>query len=306
VPELAEVEVVRRGLAKAATGAVIQQIGVMDARSLRLQAGGPERFRQLEGARLGSPARRGKFLWLPVDAGADTAAETAESTGLAETALAIHLGMSGRLLIADPAAAPLRHERVRLILRRSEEAGRPDGPEALVFADQRLFGWMQWCELVPDPAGGAPIAAPAAGIARDLLDPRLDQDAVVARYHRSRSPLKALLLNQNLVSGLGNIYADEALWRARLHPAAPGASVPTIRLSELLDAGRAVLRESITAGGTTFDTMFVGADGAPGWFRRELHAYGRAGEPCDRCGAELRRSRVAGRSSVWCPICQRR
>jgi formamidopyrimidine-DNA glycosylase len=295
VPELAEVEVVRRGLAEAVTGAVIQQIGVTDARSLRLQADGPERFRQLEGARLGRPERRGKFLWLPVNAEA----------GPDDTALAIHLGMSGRLLIADPAAAPLRHERVRLILRRSEQAGRPDASEALVFTDQRLFGWMQWCELVPDPAGGAPIAAPAAGIARDLLDPRLDQDAVVARYHRSRSPLKALLLNQNLVSGLGNIYADEALWRARLHPAAPGASVPTIRLSELLDAGRAVLRESIAAGGTTFDTMFVGADGAPGWFRRELHAYGRAREPCDRCGAELRRSRVVGRSSVWCPICQR-
>lgn len=295
MPELPEVEVVRAGLAPAVVGARITAVDVIDERALtRHPAGAADFVSRLEGARVAAAARRGKFLWLPLEGD--------------EQALMAHLGMSGQMLLRVPDAAPERHERVRLHVEHPAH-----GRLAVVFSDQRTFGSLAVDELIdtPDAAPGgfgtplARIPTQAAHIARDPLDPAFDDAGFVAAVRRRSSAIKRLLLDQNLVSGIGNIYADEALWRARIHYDLPTTDLGPRKAVELLDASRTVMDEALRQGGTSFDSLYVNVNGESGYFSRGLEAYGREGEPCRRCGTAIVRRSFMNRSSYLCPRCQR-
>ncbi|PFG43715.1 DNA-(apurinic or apyrimidinic site) lyase [Isoptericola jiangsuensis] len=304
MPELPEVETVRDGLDRLVVGAVVRDVEVFRDYSVRRHAGGPAGFAdQLRGQRLAGAVRRGKYLWLPL-APADG--------GTPAAALLAHLGMSGQLLVRDPAVAgdwAHPHLRVRLHL---DDA--PSGARLLDFVDQRTFGHLSVTDLAPTgdgaPGGqGSALAAvpePVVHIARDLLDPALDRDAVVERVRRRRTGVKRALLDQTVVSGVGNIYADEALWRARLHFARPTDAMTRPTVHRVLDAATEVMAESLTQGGTSFDDLYVNVNGESGYFSRSLAAYGRAGEPCPRCGTPVRRDEFMNRSSFTCPRCQPR
>lgn len=283
MPELPEVEVVRRGLDPYLRGRRVAAVSVFEARSVRRHPSGSRGFeRELRGAVIEHFSRRGKFLWAPLrDDG---------------RALLIHLGMSGQTLLTTARETPERHRRISI---------RFDGrARALEFVDQRMFGGMQIDMLVDDGAGGR-IPRAAAHIARDILDPMLDADALIARMRTRRAGIKHVLLDQGVVSGIGNIYADEALWRSRLHYATPAERVPVARLRSLLSDVRDVMRDALTQGGTSFDALYVNVNGESGYFDRSLHAYGREGEPCDRCGTPLSRAAWENRSSFFCRTCQR-
>jgi formamidopyrimidine-DNA glycosylase len=264
--------------------------------SVRRQPGGPgELVARLTGRRLDAAVRRGKYLWLLLDGDPRDAA------------LMAHLGMSGQLLVraagAEPVVSP--HLRVRLTL---DDGGHLD------FVDQRTFGHLSVTDLLatPDhrPGGhGSPVPlvpAPAAHIARDLLDPAVDRDALVAAVRRKRTGIKRALLDQTLVSGIGNIYADEALWRARLHYARPTDTLRRGEVTRALDAAAEVMSEALAVGGTSFDALYVNVNGASGYFDRSLAVYGQAGRPCPRCGAVVARDEFMNRSAFTCPRCQPR
>ena len=279
MPELPEVEVVRAGLERHVVGATVTGVEVLHPRPVRRDARGPEGFAQaLAGRRLAGARRRGKYLWLPLDNG---------------DALLAHLGMSGQMLVQPVDSPPERHLRVRLALADGPAPGRE-----LRFVDQRMFGGL----LVS--AGGAELPPEIAHIARDPLDPAFDDDAFVRRVRQRSSGVKRLLLDQGLVSGVGNIYADEALWRARLHGERPGDRLTSPRVRELLGFCREVMGEALAQGGTSFDALYVNVNGESGYFDRSLHAYGRQDEPCDRCGTPIRRVAFMNRSSFFCPRCQ--
>lgn len=284
MPELPEVEVVRRGLDPYLRGRRIDAVAVYETRSVRRHPGGADAFeRELDSATLEHFSRRGKFLWAPLrDRG---------------QALVIHLGMSGQTLLATKRELPERHRRISISF-----AGRS---RTLEFVDQRMFGGMQIESLVDDGAGGR-IPGCVAHIARDVLDPQLDIDAVVAKMRTRAAGIKHVILDQGLVSGVGNIYADEALWRSRLHFATPARRIRMSRLEQLLIDVQEVMRAALAQGGTSFDSLYVDVNGSSGYFSRSLAAYGREGEPCDRCGSPLRRSPWENRSSYFCPRCQAR
>lgn len=332
MPELPEVEVVRRGLAERAVGRTITGLEVLDARSLRRQSGGEDRLRAvLLGSRISAVVRRGKFLWLRLADGTTADGPTADGRTTdgavsdggvpdgVETgeALMAHLGMSGQLRLTTgetpaparaasegPASDPLRHRRVSLWL---------DDGSRIDLVDQRLFGGLWASPLVPAsdglPAGeGSPDALlpeAAAHVARDLLDPAIDLPEVARRMRTRRAPVKALLLDQALVSGIGNIYADEGLWAARVRDDTPGTALSQRTAHALLRETAAVMRRALAVGGTSFDALYVNVDGRSGYFARSLAAYGKEGEPCPRCGTPIRRRAFAGRSSHFCPRCQR-
>ena len=278
MPELPEVEVVRAGLARHVLGAVITSVEVLHPRPVRRDPRGPRGFAAaLTGRRIEDALRRGKYFWLPLDNG---------------DALLGHLGMSGQLLVQPPDSERERHLRVRIAL-----DGAADGRE-LRFVDQRMFGGLSVS------AGGAELPPEIAHIARDPLDPEFDDDAFVAKVRRRASGVKRQLLDQNLISGVGNIYADEALWRARLHGERAGEKLTAAQVRELLGHARDVMNEALGQGGTSFDALYVNVNGESGYFERSLHAYGREGEPCDRCGAPVRRVAFMNRSSYFCPVCQ--
>jgi len=275
VPELPEVEVVRAGLERHVLGATISRVDVLHPRPVRRDLRGPAGFgAALTGRRIEAARRRGKYLWLPLDNG---------------DALLGHLGMSGQLLVQPPGAPDERHLRVRFTLDRELE---------LRFVDQRMFGGLSVS------AGGADLPAEIAHIARDPLDPDFDDDAFVRKVRRRTSGIKRQLLDQNLVSGVGNIYADEALWRARIHGERPGDRLSAAQVRELLGHAREVMLAALGEGGTSFDALYVNVNGESGYFDRSLHAYGREGEPCERCGAPIRRVAFMNRSSYFCPVCQ--
>jgi formamidopyrimidine-DNA glycosylase len=275
VPELPEVEVVRAGLARHVLGRTITRVDVLHPRPVRRDHRGPEGFAlALTGRRIDDARRRGKYLWLPLDNG---------------DALLGHLGMSGQLLVQPAGAADERHLRVRLVL--------DDGQE-LRFADQRMFGGLSVS------AGGAELPAEIAHIARDPLDPQFDEDAFVRRVRRRTAGVKRLLLDQTLVSGVGNIYADEALWRARIHGDRPGDRLTGVQVRTLLGHARDVMTDALGEGGTSFDSLYVNVNGESGYFDRSLDAYGREGAPCARCGTPIRRVAFMNRSSYFCPRCQ--
>jgi formamidopyrimidine-DNA glycosylase len=200
--------------------------------------------------------------------------------------------MSGQLLVQPPDSEPERHLRVRIAL-----DGAADGRE-LRFVDQRMFGGLSVS------AGGAELPPEIAHIARDPFDPEFDDDLFVATVRRRTAGIKRLLLTQTLISGVGNIYADEALWRARLHWARGTDALRRADVMRLLGAVRDVFAEAIHAGGTSFDSLYVQVNGLSGYFDRSLAVYGRAGEPCPRCGAPVLREKFMNRSSFRCPRCQ--
>lgn len=292
MPELPEVEVVRAGLAPAVTGARVEGVEVLDARSLARHTGGPEDFEAaLVGRTLGAPARRGKFLWVPIEGEIGAHGVRVRPPD----ALLAHLGMSGQVLVREPGAPADRHTRIRLLLDQPEH-----GPIEVRFADQRLFGGL----AVRPTVDGVPDQA--AHIALDPIDPGFDASAVARRLRMRRQGVKAALLDQTLVSGIGNIYADEALWRSRLHYATPGERLTQARALALLADVRDVLDLALAEGGTSFDAQYVNVNGQAGYFAHSLNAYGRGGQPCSRCGATMVREPWANRSSTRCPRCQRR
>ena len=259
-------------------GRTIDRVTVAHPRAVRRHLAGPRDFEDLLAGRTVTAARRrGKYLWLPLDSG---------------DALTGHLGMSGQLLVVPADKPEEAHLRVRLTF--------TDGGRELRFVDQRTFGGMAVV------AGGAEVPATIAHIALDPVDPAFDDEAFVDGVRRRRTGIKRALLDQTLVSGIGNIYADEALWRTGLHYARPTESLPRPVVRDLLRHVRAVLHESLAAGGTSFDALYVSTEGVSGLFERALHAYGREGEPCDRCGTPIRRDAFMNRSSFTCPHCQPR
>jgi formamidopyrimidine-DNA glycosylase len=287
VPELPEVEVVRSGLAPAAIGALITAVTVSDDRALtRHSAGAADFVQRLEGRRFTDAVRRGKFLWLPLD-----------DDG--ESALIAHLGMSGQMLLRAPDAAAERHERIRLGIEHPVH-----GELAVVFADQRTFGSLAVDALVDD--GPSRVPTQVVHIARDPLDPLFDDEAFRRALARRRSAIKRVLLDQGVVSGIGNIYADESLWASRIHPETSADRLSTAAVRRLLDEVRAVLHKALAEGGTSFDAQYVNVNGQAGYFAHSLNAYGRGGQPCPRCGTSIVRVSFMNRSSHFCPSCQRR
>ncbi len=301
MPELPEVEVVRAGLTPAVTGATIVAVSVLDERALTRHLGTAAEFeRALTGRRIVCAARRGKFLWLPLE----------EAAGdIAPEAVLAHLGMSGQLLLRDPGVSVDRHERIRLTL---ESPGH--GEVDVVFADQRTFGSLAIDHLAPTPDGAAAgwgttaplIPVQAAHIARDPLDLAFDDAAFVRQVRAKRSAIKRVLLDQTVASGIGNIYADEALWAARIHPETDAEALSPQAARRLLAQVRAVLDKALAEGGTSFDAQYVNVNGQAGYFAHSLNAYGRTGNPCPRCGEPIVRVAFANRSSHYCPRCQRR
>jgi len=340
MPELPEVETVRAGIADHSLGRPVRAVRVVDARSLRRHLPGPAHFEAaLTGRTLRGAYRRGKYLWLTLS----------EADGaLADEALVVHLGMSGQLLVRDEPGGDSgsdsgsdseareafdeqpRHLRVALELGPAEATGSAASTrQRLLFVDQRIFGGMFLSPLVPDVPAAVAANEAAPGevpldevperflvpeavkhIARDPLDEFFDPAAVRRKFLRTSSGIKKVLLDQSVISGVGNIYADEALWRARLHYAKPAHTLSAAQTRELLEAVTQVLRESLAAGGTSFDALYVNVLGESGYFERSLNAYGRAGEPCHRCAEAGRttlmvREPFQNRSSYRCPHCQR-
>ncbi|WP_295100374.1 bifunctional DNA-formamidopyrimidine glycosylase/DNA-(apurinic or apyrimidinic site) lyase [uncultured Microbacterium sp.] len=286
MPELPEVEVVRAGLAPAVIGSLITAVSVFDERALTRHAAGPSDFvARLEGRRVTAADRRGKFLWLPLDT--------------ADSALIAHLGMSGQMLLRAPDAEAERHERIRISIEHPRH-----GELAIVFADQRTFGSLAVDGLVPD--GPTWIPTQVVHIARDPIDPLFDDDRFLRALRTRGSAIKRVLLDQQTISGVGNIYADEALWAARIHPATLASALSTQASRRLLAEIRVVLVRALAEGGTSFDSQYVNVNGQAGYFAHSLNAYGRGGQPCPRCGTLIRREAFMNRSSHYCPRCQRR
>jgi formamidopyrimidine-DNA glycosylase len=279
VPELPEVEVVRGGLEDHVVGHVITSVEVRHPRPIRRHLAGSQDFvDQLLGRRVTGARRRGKYLWLPLDSG---------------DGLLAHLGMSGQFLVRPKGAPDETHLRVRFSF--------ADQPALdLRFVDQRMFGGLS---ISP---GGAELPSEIAHIARDPIDPEFDDDAFVAALRRRRTGVKRALLDQNLISGVGNIYADEALWRARLHYARATDTMRRPEVVRLLAAVREVMGAALLAGGTSFDRLYINVNGESGYFERSLAVYGREAEPCERCGSSIRRDPFMNRSSYTCPRCQPR
>ncbi|AGL20413.1 bifunctional DNA-formamidopyrimidine glycosylase/DNA-(apurinic or apyrimidinic site) lyase [Actinoplanes sp. N902-109] len=278
MPELPEVETVRQGLAKWVSGRRIEAVEVRHPRAIRRHLPGDVHFAAvLAGRTITDVARRGKYLWLPLDSG---------------DAIIAHLGMSGQLLMQPADAPDETHLRVRVLFA-------DDGPE-LRFVDQRTFGGLSVSE------GGADLPDEIAHIARDPMDPLFDDERFVTALRAKHTEVKRALLDQTLISGVGNIYADEALWRAELHGARPTDALTKPAVRRLLGDVRDVLGEAIQAGGTSFDALYVNVNGQSGYFDRSLNAYGREGQPCHRCGTAIRREQFMNRSSFSCPRCQPR
>ncbi|SMH36322.1 formamidopyrimidine-DNA glycosylase [Rathayibacter oskolensis] len=299
MPELPEVEVVRAGLAPAVTGALVTGVEIVDERSLKRHVHAHPFERLLVGRRLQGAVRRGKFLWLPAGR---------------EEALLVHLGMSGQVLLRTADAPLARLTRIRIAIENPDH-----GELALHFVDQRIFGSMAVDALVPT-SDGAPggfagddadggdwlrsVPSQVAHIARDPLDPSFDLSGIVSALSRRSSGIKRALLDQTLVSGIGNIYADESLWAAELHPERPSSSLGEARIRRLFAEVRSVLERALAEGGTSFDAQYVNVNGASGYFSHSLNAYGQTGKPCPRCGEPVVRVPFMNRSSHLCPHCQ--
>ena len=285
MPELPEVEVVRRGLEQWVAGRTVAAVEVHHPRAVRRHLEGVDHFRAaLTGRTLTAAHRRGKYLWLPL----------AEPDGAPSgRALVAHLGMSGQLLVEKASQPDEIHLRARFTF--------TDGGRQLRFVDQRTFGG-----LAVEEADGAGIPPRLAHIAIDPLDLAFDVDAFSAALRRRHTEVKRALLDQTLIGGVGNIYADEALWRARLHGARPTDKLTRGQVEDLLSGVRDVLGEALAQGGTSFDSLYVDVNGQSGYFSRFLAVYGQEDRPCPRCGTPIRRESFMNRSSYSCPQCQPR
>ena len=278
MPELPEVETVRRGLAQQVVGRTIAAVEVHHPRAIRRHLPGAADFTAaLIGRRIVDVRRRGKYLWLPLDSG---------------DAVLAHLGMSGQFLLRDASEPAGPHLRVSFSFA-------ADGAQ-LRFVDQRTFGGLS---VSP---GGATLPAEIAHIAPDILESAFDDEAVHNALRRRHTGLKRALLDQTLISGVGNIYADEGLWRAKLHYARPTETMRKPDTARLLDGVRSVMAAALEQGGTSFDSLYVNVNGESGYFDRSLDVYGRNDEPCNRCGTPIRRESFMNRSSYFCPHCQPR
>ncbi len=285
MPELPEVEVVRAGLEPALVGARIDSVEVFDPRSLkRHDARRGDFVGMLQGTTVLSAERRGKFMWFPLDSG---------------DALVTHLGMSGQVLLRDFNAAPDRHLRIQYVITHPEH-----GQLVVNFVDQRIFGSMAVDELVEQPSGLVP--SQAAHIALDPLNPFFDDELFITRLRKKSTGVKRALLDQTLISGVGNIYADESLWAAQIHGEKPSNALSKAKARELLDAVRAILTKALGEGGTSFDEQYVNVNGESGYFSHSLNAYGQQGKPCPRCGTAIRRVTFMNRGSHFCPKCQKK
>ena len=348
MPELPEVETVRAGIADHSLGRPVRTVRVLDARSLRRHLPGPAHFEAaLTGRALRGAYRRGKYLWLTLSEADGTLADEALVVHLGMSGQLLVRdepggnvdgesgGDSGSDSGNDSEARAAfdeqpRHLRVALELgpvgatSGAVSTNRASTRQRLLFVDQRIFGGMFLSPLVPDVPAAVATNKTAAGevaerflvpeavkhIARDPLDEFFDPAAVRRKFLRTSSGIKKVLLDQSVISGVGNIYADEALWRARLHYAKPARTLSAAQTRELLEAVTQVLHESLAAGGTSFDALYVNVLGESGYFERSLNAYGRAGEPCHRCAEAGRTSLMVrepfqNRSSYRCPHCQR-
>ncbi|MGO2841269.1 MAG: bifunctional DNA-formamidopyrimidine glycosylase/DNA-(apurinic or apyrimidinic site) lyase [Corynebacterium variabile] len=286
MPELPEVEVVRRGLAEHITGATIVGTEVLHPRAVRGQPGGAAALEAgLEDARITALRRRGKYLWIDLEY-----PRGGQSSG---RCLLVHLGMSGQMLLGEPGQVTSPHLRIRSLL--VTDTGRE---LELSFVDQRTFG--RWEVTAPG------VTDPVPHIAVDPLDAAFDAAHTARVIRKKRSEIKRVLLDQTVVSGIGNIYADEALWAAQVHPRKKATAMRQTDVMSLLDAATEVMTRALAAGGTTFDDLYVNVNGASGYFSRSLNVYGREGEPCPRCGTPVVREQWTNRSSHFCPECQRR
>ncbi|CAB4343036.1 MAG: bifunctional DNA-formamidopyrimidine glycosylase/DNA-(apurinic or apyrimidinic site) lyase [Actinobacteria bacterium] len=282
MPELPEVEVVRRGLDRWVTSRTISHVEVMHSRAVRNHVGGAKDFcNRLKGRTVVSVSRRGKFMWLNLDD---------------SSALLTHLGMSGQVLVQPLDAPAESHLRIRMTF--------SDGRTAMHFVDQRTFGGMA-VEERAETTHGQWLPASVMHIARDPLDPLFDETAFVTALRAKNTQVKRALLDQNLISGIGNIYADEALWASKIHWATSTQAMTTVRVRDLLANAQSVMSRALAAGGTSFDSLYVNVNGESGYFSIDLEAYGREDEPCSRCGSLIKREAFANRSSFRCRNCQR-
>jgi formamidopyrimidine-DNA glycosylase len=287
MPELPEVETVRAGLAEYLTGAQVTSVEVLDSRSLKRHQPGVQDFVSvMTGATLKHMSRRGKFLWIPLD-----------RNGLAMVG---HLGMSGQMLVRDAGSEPDKLTRVILF------ATSPSGKKLeMRFVDQRIFGSLAIDELIAVDHDER-IPSSVTHIARDPLDPNFDEVAVIKKLRSRTAGIKKVLLDQGVLSGVGNIYADEALWRAKLHYDQPANSLTLPKTKELLGHVREILAAAVLVGGTSFDEQYKNVNGQSGYFEVSLNAYGMTGRPCPRCGKAVVRENWMNRGSHFCPKCQKR
>lgn len=277
MPELPEVETVRRGLAPWLSGRRIKSISKLHPRATR--SGSNLKLEHVVGAKITSVERRGKFLWFVLDR---------------DFALVGHLGMSGQMLIS-PKKSPLeRHVRARM------DFG--DRSRELRFIDQRTFGWLSVDRIVEGRFGRRPESF--AHIAPDIFDCEFNEVSVIAIMKKRSIQIKKALLNQEILSGVGNIYADEALWYARIHPERVANTLTDEEFKLLFKSIRKVMVKALEQGGTSFDNLYINVNGESGYFEVSLKAYGREGEPCRRCRTPIRRIMFANRSSHYCPTCQ--
>ena len=271
MPELPEVETVRRGLAEHVVGNKFKEITVLHRRATSPKS--IASLTSLKGARVTEVARRGKFLWFKLDR---------------PEVLVGHLGMSGQILIQPRNAPDERHLRVKINL----------GKHDLRFIDQRTFGWLG----VDETRNGLPTYV--KDIAADPFDSQFNLDETIERFKKKKTEIKRALLDQGVMSGVGNIYADEALWRSKIHPESRTETMKALRIKELIENATSVMSEALSVGGTSFDDLYINVNGESGYFERSLAVYGQEGEGCPRCGREIRRIKFANRSSHFCPKCQ--
>lgn len=277
MPELPEVETVRRGLAKFLPKSKIKDIQVLHP---RVNRNGEERLESAVGAKIESINRRGKYLWFSLDRG---------------NAIVGHLGMSGQMLIKSQNEPISPH--VRAIIRFAGTS------KEFRFVDQRTFGWLTIDRLISTPTGEIPELC--RHIAQDPFDSKFNLDQSIQSLSQRKTEIKRALLNQEIISGIGNIYADEALWYSRIHPERKIESISQNELRTLIRNATKVMKNSLKRGGTSFDDLYIDVNGQSGYYEVSLKAYGREGEPCKRCGTGIRRITFANRSSHFCPQCQR-
>jgi len=276
MPELPEVESVRLGLSRHCVNASIEKVLVKHPRALHRTPMGAKQFQdRLKGQKILEICRRGKYLWFVLDS----------------DFLVAHLGMSGQFRV-DHSSPKHPHARAVFTLRKLESE------TPLTFLDQRTFGGF----LLEDRDGDIP--ASISHIAPDPFDPAFTIRQVIEKISRKDVEIKRLLLDQSLISGIGNIYADEALFRAKIHPRSHGLNLSERQIRTLLKAARSVMEEALEVGGTTFDELFVNVNGESGYFERELAVYQRHGQPCPVCGTPVQRESFANRGSHFCPRCQ--